>query len=525
MIGCSCSSRTVVLLEDGPTAGPEQGLDARIDQPRGDLSTADLPRADLPGLPGSWAISAGGAGLSYSEGHRVATDSAGNAYVSGVFSGTVTFGATVLKSKGRDLFVAKVSPSGKFLWALGAGVPGEGVQWTNLAVDSKDNVYITGYWTLYNTTNPTMAFGKEVVELEKGHFYHLVAKVSPAGDVSWVAKVELAEDTRCWFSIGLGYKDSCPAIAVDGDGSTYITSCFAKMATFGSTVLTAATYGSNFFENVYVARLSPSGSFQWAISSSSTNHDGAYGIAVDGSGNVIVAGGYAKKGLTTLGTTVLKPKEFGNLFLARVSPAGTFLSATSLGSAPSGFFTPQGFGLDSGGNAFLTGKVFNATIGSFPPANGSYVVKVSSAGTPLWVTSTGVWWVYFFDVAVDGTGAAHTTGSIWWQSSNKVTIGKTTLANSTGAHSDAVVVKTSPTGTIQSAFSSTGTHSRDNVGSGARGFGITLDSSDNTYVVGVFDGKVTFGSTTLTSTLNNGIHRDNLFIWRIPAANGSDAGP
>ncbi len=47
----------------------------------------------------------------------VATDADGNVFVGGLFEGHLDFGAGDLNSQGRDLFLAKLDPTGATLWA------------------------------------------------------------------------------------------------------------------------------------------------------------------------------------------------------------------------------------------------------------------------------------------------------------------------------------------------------------------------------------------------------------------------
>jgi len=63
-----------------------------------------------------WAVGAGGTGGD--AGESIEIDSQGNQYVTGYFSDTVTFGSQTLSSNGDlDIFVAKLDPSGNWLWA------------------------------------------------------------------------------------------------------------------------------------------------------------------------------------------------------------------------------------------------------------------------------------------------------------------------------------------------------------------------------------------------------------------------
>jgi hypothetical protein len=101
---------------------------------------------------GQWtqAISMGGPGNDIAQ--ALAVDAVGNTVVAGLFglspSGNpspATFGATQLTSQGGyDVFVAKLSPAGQWLQAVGAG----GAGWdtaTSLALDAAGNITVGGY--------------------------------------------------------------------------------------------------------------------------------------------------------------------------------------------------------------------------------------------------------------------------------------------------------------------------------------------------------------------------------------------
>ena len=88
----------------------------------------------------------GGDTTGYSVSHAVATDAAGNAYITGFFQGTLHLGSTTLtSSSSNDAFMAKYSSTGACVWAahLGAGAIASG---SGIAVDSTGNVYTTGFF-------------------------------------------------------------------------------------------------------------------------------------------------------------------------------------------------------------------------------------------------------------------------------------------------------------------------------------------------------------------------------------------
>jgi len=97
-----------------------------------------------------WAKRAGG--TSGDGGESVATDGAGNSYVTGTFVGTATFGSgetnqTILTAAGnQDMFVAKYRSTGALVWAKRAGgTSGEELS-LGIATDGAGNSYVTGFF-------------------------------------------------------------------------------------------------------------------------------------------------------------------------------------------------------------------------------------------------------------------------------------------------------------------------------------------------------------------------------------------
>src|SRR3989344_4024857 len=92
-----------------------------------------------------WANQIGNSGVD--RGKAVAKDDAGNVYVAGDFEGSVTIGTTVLTSAGdKDVFIAKYDGDGNVDLTLNPfSIGGSGAEGVNgIAVDSSDNIYITG---------------------------------------------------------------------------------------------------------------------------------------------------------------------------------------------------------------------------------------------------------------------------------------------------------------------------------------------------------------------------------------------
>lgn len=135
-----------------------------------------------------WAVKAGGANEDV--GCCIATDSCGNSIISGVFSGTASFGSTYLSSSGsEDIFIAKLDTNGNYLWAehTGGSSSDRGL---DIAMDSSGISYVTGVFTgtvTYDNTTLTSS----------GEYDIFIAKLSNTTGVS-----DEYEAPQAHFSLG-----------------------------------------------------------------------------------------------------------------------------------------------------------------------------------------------------------------------------------------------------------------------------------------------------------------------------------
>ena len=127
-----------------------------------------------------WAVKYDEATFDYTEGD-VAVDSSGNAFVTGMFGGNSTFGNTILRASGcTDVFIAKISSSGSWQWAVKAG--GSSCEYGyELALDSSGNIYATGTFEDNATFGNTSLIAEEDDDI-------FVAKLSNSGSWLWAVK-------------------------------------------------------------------------------------------------------------------------------------------------------------------------------------------------------------------------------------------------------------------------------------------------------------------------------------------------
>src|SRR5215213_1574997 len=106
-----------------------------------------------------FAIGVGGSTEDHA--HRTTVDNAGNIIVTGRFTGTADFDPgpavfTLTSNGSSDIFVAKYTGSGTFLWAFKAGGTDRDAGY-GVAVDNADNIYITGYFRNTADFDPSAA--------------------------------------------------------------------------------------------------------------------------------------------------------------------------------------------------------------------------------------------------------------------------------------------------------------------------------------------------------------------------------
>ena len=282
-----------------------------------------------------WAVKAGGADTDYGQG--IAVDGTGNAYVTGTFTNSATFGSLSLTARlWQDIFVARLSPSGNWLWAVRAGGSGSDYG-QSIALDGVGNAYVTGMFC--NTAH----FGSHSL-ISSGEEDIFAAKLNSSGNWLWAAK---AGGT----AIDRGY-----GIDVDGAGSTWVTGSFRGTATFGSNTLTSSGE-----EDIFAAKLDPSGNWFRAARAGGTSGDFGYGIAVDGTGNAWVTGSF--RGTATFGIHTLISSGEEDIFAAKLSSSGIWFWPIKAGGTSDDF--GHGIAMYGAGNTYVTGR-FNetATFGS-----------------------------------------------------------------------------------------------------------------------------------------------------------------
>jgi uncharacterized delta-60 repeat protein len=384
----------------------------------------------------------------------VAVDSSGNSYVTGYTDGGLDGNSSSGK---KDFFLIKYNSSGTKEWTKQEGSSGDDYAY-GVAVDSSDNIYVTGYTDkkLHGNNN-------------SGRFDMFLVKYNSSGARQWTKQ------------LGTSNNEYASAIATDSSDNIYVTGMTWGGLDGSTKPKYCMGYGTvkAFKEctDIFLVKYNSSGTKQWVkqLEGSSKSFDNAQGLAVDSSDNIYVAG-FTNGGLD--GNTSSGKHD---ILLVKYNSGGSKQWLQQFGSSNNDMGLEVN--VDSKGNIYVTGKTEGGLDGNTNSGkNDIFLVKYNSSGTKQWTQQLGT--PTFEEgngVAVDSSDNIYVSG---W------TRGK---LDTYAGGDDAIVLKYNSSGTKQwtrqfgapsflekSQYNSSSqmTTSED------KGIGVAVDSSGNIYVTG-----------------------------------------
>lgn len=305
----------------------------------------------------AWAWGAGGTGI---DAGIVYTSPGGAVHLLGVYSGSITSnGVTMTSSGSNDIFVQRLEPAdGSVLWTAEAHNAGN-LYIHSAAMRSTGELVVSG--TIAHT-GQAAEFGAFQVTGQAFGMQAFVAGISPTGQWNWVSGVNDPVSTEGWLvrvdandNILLGCKwgadmavyrftgagvqgwtatatssgSSVDAYAMDvlPSGDLVLTGRFHGTTTFGGQSLTVG----NQYYDLFVARLSAAGTWEWAIQGGGSHWDKGFGVCATANGEVFVAGTF--RNTATFGPHQVTAGGSNDVFVARVSGAGQWLWVEAQGIA------------------------------------------------------------------------------------------------------------------------------------------------------------------------------------------------
>jgi hypothetical protein len=336
------------------------------------------------------------------------TDSSGNVYHAGCYTGTVDFdpsSGTDIHTYTRgvlvngwdsycDSYVTKLDSSGNYVWTKTWG--GETSDYVRgVAVDSSGNVY-------------THILFQDTVDFDPGAgTFNLTGHNDDSSDQPWdwdAAVSKLDSDGNFVWAKSWGCENSnvSSSIALDSSGNVYTSGHQACTTDFdpGAGTFNLTAHASSFYGSAaYISKLDSDGNFVWAKNFINAASDYVSQLSIDSSDNLYLSGGFTgtvdfDPGAGTSNMTVVGTK---NAYIVKLTSAGALVWVKNISEG-----TVNGrsihSNIDSSGNVYIGGS-FNGT-GDFDPGAGTsnmttagltdaFVVKLDSSGTFVWAKQVG----------------------------------------------------------------------------------------------------------------------------------------
>lgn len=418
-----------------------------------------------------------------------AVDSSGNVYITGFFRETINFGGTSLTNPVHlqdDIFIAKYNSSGVNQWAkrIGGSVGDKGL---GIGTDSSGNVYVTGYFNDTVDFDPGAGTSNLV---SAGNSDIFVVKLDTSGALVWAK--------------GLGGTgvDQGLAISVMSTGTFAITGNFGTFGTgidFGGGTLNSAGQS-----DIFVATYDSSGAYIWAVRVGGTGVDVGQAIAINSSGEVVMAGTF--KGTVVYGCTSISSNggaSFRDVVVTKFDSSGTLLWIKRAGGTSDDI--PYGVAMNAGGEVAITGS-FLGTINfggadrvNIGTGQDVFIAKWDSSGAWEWDSAYGTVGQAQTGsncIAMDGSGNIAIGGII----NGPTDLGGGPLCSGSCSSTDAYVAKYNSSGTH---LFSTGFQPIPDTGYAETTYAVAFDSSGNLFVAGIFLNQINLGGGNLTNGAGN----------------------
>ena len=360
-------------------------------------------------------------------------DAAGNRFVRGGFTGTLTIGAaTLTATKDFDLFVAKYDANGNALWARqGSGSTSSAIPATlavegatALSVDANGYVYVGGAFvktiTLQGGANANITLndnGAAGINYES-----FVAKYDSNGNLLW-AKGGSTNSPKNLANLEAG-QNGIDQIVFDAGGNPYIAGFVSGDHFLGS------AFTNQGLTDILLAKLNPAnGAIIWKQIIGGSEDDNGLDLKIDGANNLYLIGNFGSPTITFPNNTTFTnpgdPNDFEgdstDTFIAKFDATGLNLwtqdisNATTVGASQ--------IAVSGAGEVFMTGYFFDSvTFGATvlteneggatedEASFGGYLTKMDANGNFVWAKQFGG---IGESIAFDGSGRVYIAGKFY----------------------------------------------------------------------------------------------------------------
>jgi len=399
-----------------------------------------------------------GGAIRVNQGTSICTDSSGNLYVAGYFSGQCIFGRDTLNSYINTYpLLMKYSPAGKAEWARQLTEGGTDYAY-GACIDPDQNICVTG--------------------ITSGHAINsFTCKYDSKGTKLWINESDIDE----------GRNDG-KAIATDKKGNIYVAGDCSGTVSFDT-----FNIGAPSKYTIYLVKYDPKGKMIWL-----KHFNQSKCLAIDKDDNIYLAGEFT--GALDLEKKHMVSKGASDVFIAKFSTGGKMQWLRSYGGK--GNDLPRSIATDNKGNSFLTAYFSVPYVEKGKNIGGENLLEFNGNGDLAWNTQIGVAdkdYLIGSVVATDNHGYLYLTGNTY----GAIPLFGEPTGYSNGA-SDIFVAKCSPEGK-KIWVTRSGGYEVD------EGSAICVDKAGNIYATGYFHGKVYFDKHAIQSKSSD----DGIFVGKL----------
>lgn len=317
-----------------------------------------------------WSTYLGGSGGN-EYGQSIAVDASGSVYVAGSTNSSdfPGIGAGSLQPAyggyWRDMFLVKLAPTGDSL-AYSTYVGGNGDESAgNIRVDGSGGVYVSGQTSSTNFPGVT---SKSIQSSNAGGYEGVLFHVNAdATAIDWATYLGGSGD------------DYCGAMALDASGNVYVV-CTSNSSTFTGVNGSALQPSFAGNEDMVILEVDSSGSSVLAGTYfGGSGDDEAYGVGLDGSGNVYVLGTTSSTDFPGVTGTSFQPSNAGgyDATLTKFNPSLSSVAySTYIGGSADDY--AEGLAVDAAGNCYVAGSTSSTT---FPGIDSSSIQSSNGGGS------------------------------------------------------------------------------------------------------------------------------------------------
>lgn len=458
--------------------------------------------------------SAGGTG-STTEARGATTLPDGSYVTAGHFTNTANFGAMLLSSDGaEDIWIARYNPDDSVNWVRRAGGTGSDVAYA-ISAGPDGSLFVSGYFSGSATfgsgeaTSVPLGRAGATTLVSSGDWDIFIAKINPDGYLGWAKRA------------GGTLKDIVYGIAINNQGSIFITGDFQETATFGSgepSQISLVSAGGIW--DLFVAKYNSDGTLSWAKRAGGLGADEGAAIVPLMDGGAAITGTFVSSvvfGPAEANQTTLTSSGGYDQFVARYGSNGALSWAKRAGSVGAGSDVGHAIATDANGFLAVTGFYQgNCVFGAGEPNETTLPSSGSSDGYIATYAPNGAlkWAKRFSGLAdEDGRGiviksngtivvSGYFAGSITFGASEA----NETILSSSGSH-DLFLAEFDQNGLLQ--WAEKGGGNTDDIS-----WALALFSDDSVAVAGRYIGTATFGLGQPNQQMLTAAGSGDAFVFR-----------